>query len=113
MPPKTSGLRILDREGRKVFARWKADPTLTAISQLDRRAPPNIAARVRRLSAPDGARFSFSRSEQWARLLRRTVDEVRVLAISYVRKAQVHGRQQVAALRQRKRAYSSSETAHD
>jgi hypothetical protein len=113
MPPKTSGLRILDREGRKVFARWKADPTLTAISQLDRRAPLNIVARVRRLFAPDGARFSFSRSEQWARLLRRTVNEVRELTISYVRKAQVHGRQQVAALRQRKRAHSSSETAHD
>jgi hypothetical protein len=113
MPPKTRGLCILDREDREVFARRKADPRLTAVSQLDQLAPLNIVARVRRLSAPDGARLSFSRSERWARSLRRTVDEIRMLIFSYVRKGQVHGRKQVAALRQRKRAHSSSETAHD
>jgi hypothetical protein len=105
MPPKTRGLRILDREGREVFARRKADPSLTAISQLDRRVPPIIVARVRRLFAPNGARLSFSRSETWGRLLPRTADEIRTLIFSYVRKVQIHGREQVAALRQRKGAH--------
>jgi hypothetical protein len=82
MPPKTSGLRILDREGREVFARWKADPTPTAISQLDRRAPLAVVARVRRRFAPNGARFSFSGFESGARSLRRTVDEIRMLVFS-------------------------------
>jgi hypothetical protein len=112
MPPTTRGLRILDREGREVFARRKADPRLTAINQLDRRAPFNSVARVRRLFAPNGARFSFSRSESWARPLRRSVDEIRMLTISHVRKVQVHGRELVAALRQRKQA-DSTETAPD
>ena len=93
MPPKTSGLRILDREGREVFARRKADPTLTAISPPDRHAPLNIGARVRRLFER-GPRLSLSRPERWARSLRRTVDEIRVLTI----RAQVHRREQVAAL---------------
>jgi hypothetical protein len=112
MPPKTSGLRILDREGREVFARRKADPRLTAITQLDQRAPLNIGARVR-LFAPSGARLSFSGFENWARSLRRTVDEIRVLIFSYARQAQVHGREQVAALHERKRAHYSSETERD
>src|SRR5208282_5971536 len=60
MPPMTSGLRILDREGRKVFARWKADSRLAAIGQLDRRAPVKFVAHVRRSFAPNGARLSFS-----------------------------------------------------
>jgi hypothetical protein len=86
MPPKIGGLCILDREGRKIFARWKADPTQTAISQPDRRATLNIVARVCRLSASNGARLSFSGFENWARLLHRTVDEIRLLIFSYVRK---------------------------
>jgi hypothetical protein len=69
MPPKTLGLRILDREGRELFARRKADPNLTAISQLNRRGPLKIVARVRRLFAPNGARLSFSGFESWARWL--------------------------------------------
>jgi hypothetical protein len=112
MPPKTRGLRILDREGRELFARRKADPSLTAISQLDRRAPLNIGARVRHLFAPNGVRLSFSGSESWARPLRRSVDKIRMLTISHVRKVQVHGRELVAALRQRKQPVST-ETARD
>lgn len=113
MPPMTSGLRILDREGREVFARRKADPRLTAIGQLDRQAPVNIVRRVQRLFAANGARLSFSGPERWARSLRRAVAEIRVLTLSYVGKAQAHGREQVAALRQRKQAADSSETARD
>jgi len=44
-PPMTNGLRIIDREGREVFARQKASRSLP-LGQSRQRADPSLAARA-------------------------------------------------------------------
>ena len=44
LPPKTNGLHILDREGRVVFARERANPRLQSRSRLE----PRVDAQTRR-----------------------------------------------------------------
>ena len=77
VPPKTNGLHILDREGREVFARERANPGLQSFGRPESQVP---------LSGLQSWAFS-----QW-----RWAVETTHVFLSYVRKAQVQRRKQPA-----------------
>lgn len=77
LPPKTNGLHILDREGREVFARERANPGLQSLGRPERQVPLSVLRP-----------WAFS---HW----RRAVETTHVF-LNYVRKARVQGREQPA-----------------
>ena len=85
LPPTTNGLRILDREGREVFARRKTKSGLQAVGRLDRRNILNLP------TTADGAQLSFAGVQRWARSAGRSVGKMSLLILSHVRKIQVQG----------------------
>jgi hypothetical protein len=76
LPPKTNGLRILDREGRVVFARERTNPRLESLSRLE----PEVAVSGLR---PRGL-------SQW----RRALKTKQHLYLSYVHNVQTRRREQ-------------------
>jgi hypothetical protein len=77
LPPKTNGLHILDREGREVFARERANPGLQSFGRPEPKVP---------LSCLQSWAFS-----QWCWAV-----ETTQVFLNYFRQAQVQRRKQPA-----------------
>jgi hypothetical protein len=85
LPPRTSGVRILDREGREVFARQKAGSP-ASLGPTEAETSLSLGNRVRRgLNAADVARVGFSELRRWALSLWRTVVQASVPFLGDVR----------------------------
>jgi hypothetical protein len=89
LPHTTKGLHILDREGRQVFARQKADPGLRAHTWRDGQELLGLAERVRLLPALRAGHLSFSGLRLWTRMSARKVIEAALPFVSYVCNATV------------------------
>jgi hypothetical protein len=85
LPPTTNGLRILDRDGREVFARRKTESGLQALGRLDRQNVLNLPRTA------DGAQLAFARVQRGVRSVGRSVGKMSLLILNHGRKIQVQG----------------------